>query len=455
MPIITKNLTVDDYGIWVQMNTSITLIIGLVGLGLPFAMVRFLSAVEDPEKFKEDFYTLTFTILFSGLITSSLIICFSNTISYYLFNGNNMVVIILAVIILITALNNLFLNFFRTINQMKYFSFFLIVQNFLILIITCILVIEKYSIIIISLGLLLSYLITSVIAFLIIFKRIGFKRPNFTSIRKYLDFSIPTIPNDLSFWIADSSDRYLITILLGISFVAYYAPAYALGNIILFFLTPISIVITPNISKNYENDEIDVVKGTLSYSIKYFLLFSIPAAFGLSILSKPLLTLLTTSQIALNGYFVTPFVAFGAIILGIASILDQILVLKNKTKIIGTIWIVTAILNIILNLIFIPYLGIIGAAIMTLISYIATLTLTARYSFKNLKFDFDLSFIVKCISASILMSLLIIFFYPNNLINIILIIILGMIFYFASIIILGGLKEETKYILSYLKSTKI
>ena len=58
IPIITKNLSTVDYGIWAQVNTVIALIPNVANLGLPFTMVRFLSHETDKNKIKESFYSV-------------------------------------------------------------------------------------------------------------------------------------------------------------------------------------------------------------------------------------------------------------------------------------------------------------------------------------------------------------------------------------------------------------
>ena len=51
--------------------------------------------------------------------------------------------------------------------------------------------------------------------------------------------------------------------------------------------------------------------------IEIFLIVAIPSFFILSLLSKPILMIITTPEIALNGYFVTPFVALSALLFGV------------------------------------------------------------------------------------------------------------------------------------------
>lgn len=44
IPLLTKSLPVSDYGVWVQVNTTFLLITSITTLGLPYTMLRFLSA---------------------------------------------------------------------------------------------------------------------------------------------------------------------------------------------------------------------------------------------------------------------------------------------------------------------------------------------------------------------------------------------------------------------------
>ncbi len=71
LPIITKNFTTSDYGVWVQITTTIALLPNVATLGLPYTMVRFLSAEKDIEKIREGFYSLAGVVLISTTTISS------------------------------------------------------------------------------------------------------------------------------------------------------------------------------------------------------------------------------------------------------------------------------------------------------------------------------------------------------------------------------------------------
>jgi len=95
-----------------------------------------------------------------------------------------------------------------------------------------------------------------------------------------------------------------------------------------------------------------------------------------------------------------------------------------------------------LNFLFIPYFGILGAAITTLIAYALAFALTAYCSFKYLKFNIDFRFILKSIFASIVMSLVIIKWSPVGISNILIEIGVCAVVYAAVLLLLKGIRKE-------------
>lgn len=443
LSILTKTLPIEDYGVWVQLTVTVSLIPMLVTLGLPYAMVRFLSNVKKKETIQEGFYSIGFVVVCMGLVTSLLFFLFSNIISISLFNGNILVVEVLSVIILLECINGFLLSYFRTFQQIKKYSIFFSAKTWLQLVLITILVLSNMGILGVVLGLLISSVFILIIMSYTIILEIGLKFPKFTYIKKYLDFGFPTIPGNLSNWLVDSSDRYLIGLFLSSAFVGYYSPGYVLGNSIYMFMAPLAFLLPAVLPKHYENNNIQEVETILKYSLKYFLLLAIPSAFGLSLLSKPLLTILSTSDISSQGYFITPFAAISAVLFGSYIIISNIIILEKKTRILGTIWIIAAITNIGLNIILIPIMGIIGAGITTLISYSLVLILIIKYSFKYLKIDFEFTFVFKSILASSAMSLIILVLkIDNNLFSILIGIGLSIIVYIIFLILLKVIKKE-------------
>jgi O-antigen/teichoic acid export membrane protein len=446
LPFLTKTLPIEEYGIWVQISVTIGLIPAVVMLGLPYTMVRFLAATKKREEIQESFYSITFIVLFTSAIASFLLFLFSKPIAACLFDNNFTITRILSLIVFIECLNGLLLNFFRTFQQIKRYSMFLFIQTYLKVALVAYFVLSGYGIFGAAIGLLISSFFVFLNMASLIISEIGIKTPKFTNIREYLAFGIPTVPGNLSSWAVRSSDRYVIGILLGTAFVGYYSPGYMLGSIITMFLAPLSFMLPAVLSKYYDENNMKEVKTILKYSLKYFLLLAIPSVFSLSLLSKPMLTILSTPEIASQGSLITPFVALSALLFGAYVVIAQIIVQEKKTKITGAIWSIAAILNLGLNLIFVPYIGILGAAITTLIAYALAFVLAMYYSFKYFIFDVNSRFIFKSIFASIVMSLMIIKWNPEGTLDVLIVVGVCAVVYAAILFLLKGFtREEIKF----------
>jgi O-antigen/teichoic acid export membrane protein len=177
-------------------------------------------------------------------------------------------------------------------------------------------------------------------------------------------------------------------------------------------------------------------------------MFSIPSAFGLSILANQLLSILTTSEFSQIGQTIVPFVSSGVVLFGIYMLFAEVIKLSKRTKIFLVVFFIASLLNLGLNFIFVPYFGIIGAAITTLISYGLVVFVIGYKSRQILKFNIGIIFIIKSIFSSAVMTLVISFIDPTSRIEVILSLVVGIIVYFCMLYILRGFsKNELKTIM--------
>jgi O-antigen/teichoic acid export membrane protein len=242
----------------------------------------------------------------------------------------------------------------------------------------------------------------------------------------------------------------LIGLFLGTLSVGYYSPAYTLGSCIAILATPLIFLLPATLSSHYDNNQLDEVKNYLKHSLKYFMALAIPASFGISILSKKLLSLFSTQEIANNSYYLVPLIALSSVFYGAYVIMAQIIALKNKTYIVGIIWTSSAIINTCLNFIFIPMLGIFGAAIATLLAYFIIFIFIWIYSFKEIKFEIDWKFILKSFLASLLMSFGVLALNPAGMLKTLVTIATGAIIYFIFMFLLRAFdKNEYVFLTSF------
>ena len=447
IPIITKTLGAYQYGIWAQITVTISLLTPLAMLGLSATLVRFLAGEKEKDKIRDGFFSVVAVIILSGSLLSALLFWSSDFLALTIFGDINASYFVKAAsfLILISALDEITFTYFRTFGQIKTYTILTALKSVGELCLIAGLLLSGFGLLGAIIACLIVGSISFAIAFSLILSQIGFKLPNFSELKPYLRYGMPLTPHVMTMWTVHSSDRYIIGYFLGMAAVGVYSAAYAMGNLILFFLTPIMVILFPTISKLYGEEKIEEVRTYLKYSLKYFLIFAIPSAFGLSVLAKPLLRILTTPEFV-SGSIVVPFVAFGVIIFGIFQIFMNVIHLAKKTELNLILSGMAAFSNIILNIILIPYIGIVGAAIATLISYGVLALLTVSISFKYLKFDIDWSFILKSTISSIVMAFMIWKLNPMAIFQVLAAIGIGTIVYFSLIIALRGVtKKELKF----------
>ncbi len=404
LPLLTKNLGAADYGIWVQAWATIMLAIFIIDMGLPYSMSRFFPTKEKKE-ISKDFYSILFLIITVAAIFSAFLFIFSGRVAGLIFGNNILVVKMLSLIIIVWSCDSAFFEILRALRKMRRYSTLIFLQNVAEIGLAAILVISGKGVV----GAMAAILITrsALLAYFIVstYKLLGFSFPEFGNLKTYLKFGLPTVPMNVSSWIVSSSDRYMIGIFLGSRFVGYYDPAYLLGQSVPFLLASvIGFALTPSLSKMFDEGDVGEVVKTLSFMLKSLLIISIPFVFGSALLSKPILILLSTEEIATNSYHLVPLVALGLMFYGIKIILSQTFVLEKKTKMLGATYTFSALVNIALNLVLIPYIGIIGAAISTTISYFVDVIVVYRWAKKGIIPTFNINAIAKIIACSSLMG---------------------------------------------------
>ena len=454
LPILTKFLGTSLYGTWSLIWLTVVLVTPLAVLGLGMAMVRFLAAEKDNAKIREGFLSVLFTVLAAGVFVSLILILCSDLFASSILGDINKshLVRLASFMILTQALSAVGIAFFRTFRRMKWYSASLLAKAAVELgLMTCFLLLgwELRGLII---AILASGVLSTTITLTIVLRHTGFRFPGFTELKSYLKYGLPLVPTSAMLWIISSSDRYIIGYFMEASDVGIYAAAYMFSTALYLFIRPIAAVLYPTMSKSYDNGQIDKTRTYLKYSLKYLMMLSIPATFGLSVLALPLLRIFTTAEFT-SGSVVIPFVAVGLLLHNFHAVCANIIFLVKKTYWELRLLVISAVVNIGLNLLLIPYLGILGAAVATLIAYLVLGILTLLVSFRYLKFDLGLSFMAKSILASAIMTLAIWLLNPLGIMGVTISIILGLAIYFAMMLALKGFSKNELSLLKELLSS--
>jgi O-antigen/teichoic acid export membrane protein len=443
LPLLTKWLGTSLYGTWSMLWITITLVTPLAMLGLLYSTVRFLAAETSRDKIREGFFSVFVVVLASTMFFAVMLVLSSNSFASSLIGDANKsyLVKIASLMIFSQTIRGISVNFFRTFRQMKWYSALMLAKGLVEVGLMAWFLSMDWELTGVIIAVLASDSLCIAIALYSIIKQIGFQLPKFNEIKSYLRYGLPLAPINILSWLLLSCDRYIIGYDMTEKDVGIYAAACGLANVLGLFLDVSALVLFPTIAKSYGDGEIEKTKTYLKYSLKYLMLLYIPATFGLSVLASPLLRIFTTAEFA-SGSIVIPFMAFGLVFFGLYSICSQILLTVKGSSWIVRLLGISAALNIGLNLLLIPRLGILGAAWSALIAYGVLGILTLIISFRYLKFDLSPVSILKSILAAAVMALVIWLIHPSGVIMVVVSILLGIVVYSVMIMLLKGFNKN-------------
>lgn len=458
LPILIKNLGTSLYGTYVLIIIGIGFIFGISSFGVGFKFRRFIPSTEDAREKRNLFYPQLYFKLTSVFIISILLIVSSKFIKSAFFEGSyDFSMFIVAFILIFSVLYSESVDFFRYTHRILHFNIGTVCQPYLMILFIA-LGIYIFHIKIINF-LLLSYLFALILVavpFLVkIWKEIGFEFSTFRTknIIEDMCLGFPLI----LFYIVDTilrvSDRYVIATLLSTKAVGFYSPAYTLGSLIIMMPKVFGVVLLPLLSFASDKGKENEFKNIVDYSIKFFLLISIPFIVGSYFLSKPLLELLANKEVANAAYLAVPIISMGILFYGLNLILGHILFVKMKTKVLFSVNALAAILNLILNITFIYiFRSILVAAVTTLVSYLVSFIIMNIKIKKYLKVSYNFRVIYKCILSSGIMAIALYFlktYFGTNIGSILLTIFAGIILY---LLLLFALKTFSIKEINYIKS---
>ncbi|MBN1072557.1 polysaccharide biosynthesis protein [Clostridium botulinum] len=360
VPFYTYVLNTSQYGTVDIMITSISLLLPLINLSIFEGTLRFSIKSEYDSK--------------NILSTSIIVILVSNFIFILMYPLlTNIPIIkeyvnIFYLILFIQGINLVFSQFLRGIGRINTFAFNgIIITVFTVILNIIFLVKFNMGVIGYMLSILLANIISSI--FMIFSEKIwiyiNFKKYNGKLLHEMLSYSIPLIPNSLMWWIMNLSDRYAITIFLGVSANGLYAVANKIPSLLnllnsIFFqawqLSAIEECEDENKSHFYSN---------------VFNAFSIIMLISTSIIIlfiKPLVKFFISNEFS-ESWKYTPFLLLGIVFSSFSGFLGTNYIAMKKTKGIFKSSLIGAIINIILNVVLISMIGLNGAAIATMISF--------------------------------------------------------------------------------------
>lgn len=435
LPIYSSFITVAEFGILGILEITIAIIIEVVNLGFGPALVM-LNNYEGYSKKKESaFFTIFFTSFFVcfifwllGKFTLPFIVPhFGDPAKFDRYLNLSVYIIVLRV------LNNLLSNKLRAEEKSISYTVVNLIKIFCSLGFTVFFVaFEKIGII----GVLYSYVISeSTILVIMIPYMFRNMRPNFDTglLKAAVKFGVPLIFGTLAMMVLNVSDRYILKYFADYRTLGLYDLGYRVAGVInMFFIIPLNLTLIPIAYKMY-NKEGD--KRYFSKMLTYLTFLLVWSGLALSLFSREIIRIFALNPDYWPAYQVVPVVVFSYVFFGMRLISMLGLYLTKNTKYVAFTTLIAALVNIVLNFIFIPKWGMMAAAFTTLVSFIVLYILSDKISARYYRIPFEYLKIIKVIFIGLLFYLISHFvnigFILNLGLKLFLILVLPVVLYFV------------------------
>lgn len=229
-------------------------------------------------------------------------------------------------------------------------------------------------------GYFLSYILSNVvqIVYLSIILHISKFLCDKTKYEEYqhnmLAYSRPQIANNISWWINNALDRYIVTAFCGVGINGIYSIAYKIPTMLNIVSGIFSQAWTLSAIKNYSKEDEDNFF-TNTYSLYNFAL--VISCSGLILLNKLLAKLLFANDFY-SAWVFAPFLVISSIFGALSGFLGSFFSAVKNGKLFIKSTLIGAAVNTLLNFILVYSIGAVGAAIATEISYIVIWVLRSR-----------------------------------------------------------------------------
>lgn len=391
VPVLSFFLDKDVIGNYDIILTTVAFFIPIVTLEISSSLYKFLLANGNESVLtKKRYYSSSFLVLILTLLLFLIVsVCLSFLVEIKYFNYG-------IIMVLCSSLLSYFQKAVRGEKKVTLFSKLNVLNSFMILIFSIgLMLYYEVCIEMVLIATILANILSVIYAMYKIsfLRKISFEHIEKDFIKKMLFFSVPLIPNVLSWWIVNMSDKYLILYNLGSDFNGVYAISSRFPGLLIYIN---SIFILAWQDFNLTNEELKLTHKK-HFNNEMFLNF---IKFQFSII----LILISSSKLLMSfmvgDSFFSSYKYMGLIYIGVAfsafsSYIGALFLKENMTKELLKSSVFAGITNLIISFTLINKIGLFAPALGTFVSY--SLMFFVRYKMISSKYNIKLNYYLVCL----------------------------------------------------------
>lgn len=415
--VLARNLTVEDFGLF----NSIFAFLGLLGifksLGFDKALVKFVPEFKhegNNDHIKSSLVYVSIIQLITNSIIIILVYLLSNYLSINFFHTDKARNILnwLAISFFIDSFVLTLKFAFQGFKKMVYFSSVDVVRMILVLVISLIGFKLHYGLF----SPVVAYILTPLLLLLIFgWLLIADVFPEFLKSKFIFDIGLIKRISKYSIFVTETSvaglllyytDTLILTYFRNLKEVGLYSVALPTAKVFLYFPRAIGGMLLPLTSELWAKKEHKLLQDGMLSLYKYSIMLIVPAVFIMFSFTDLILTLFYgKSYIA--GAVPMKILSIGMIFAVIYGININFFAGIGKPQITSKVTYIGAFLNLIMNLVFVPFIGMIGAALATTSSYFIMMLMGLFEIKKLIRIDFPVLIWLKIIFTGIIFTAII------------------------------------------------
>lgn len=407
-PLMTRLLSVGQYGVVSLCLRVILLLTVLSKCGLQYAATRFYKEISGGEREREQqrFYS---TLLLGPLLTGTAVVLIYTAVLVLArarFTDPSLLrcLLIAPGLVLLRTVQSLLQSLLRNEGRSRLHSAFEVATKLLTLLAFVILLTGSYRsalATLIALTLSESVVIVLQLGMLLRQDRLRLRAIDWRLIRTSVAFGAPLIAYELSSLVLDSGDRVLILHYLGSAPLGFYSAAYNIsGYLQETVMTPLNLAIFPIYMRLWNEEGRAATQRFLSVALSWFLVAAMPISVLALLCSRDVIALLASSRFA-EAEHLLPILVPSLMLYATHIFLNVGLVLEKRTGLMALLVSLSAVLNLLLNVVLLPRMGIAGAAWATLFSYALLIAVLAALNHRLLPVRPDFALVGRAVLASV------------------------------------------------------
>src|SRR5262249_24032301 len=397
VPLFTRIFSVAVYGTINLITNTVLLLTVLSKFGFQHAIQRFypeFANSRDPGALPRYYATLFWG---TAAIAVSLTLAFIVTVPLgsapFLGITASGAFLLALSLVTIRALRSMQMNLLQMEGKPRLFNVMDIASKAAVIAATCLLLFFwKKSLFAFFLGLVAveTFVFLQYMPFLV---RRGMVSPRMFDLqffRSALAFSFPLMAAEISWVVLDSGDRFFVRHYLGAQALGYYAAAYGIATYLQdVLMSPLQLALFPVCMKTWSDRGERATQELLSRSLDQFAMVAVLVVCGAMVTSREVIVMLASQKFQ-EAHVLLPFLVIGLVFSAVTIFFRPGLLIHKRAAKVATATFLATILNIVLNIVLLPRIGLVGAALATVLSYTAVVIFLARESFKVLPFRLEL-----------------------------------------------------------------